>query len=111
MELAELLQQWTRLESKKCDFKDQILFLFGTEFQYRLPLKKGPTFSDLALIEAVVREAIIARGWRIRGSINANGAVFYVLAGDAILSDAEHEQPAIALLKAYLAALEAQQHG
>lgn len=111
MDLAQPLQRWAELEQNRCLFgQESIWLLIDGHWQI---IHGTANWADLATIEYALREAIIARGWRIEMTSPRFGGPEWVagipVEKDGVVQwyDAKHEQPAIALLIAYLSALEA----
>ena len=120
-QLTSLLTRWAELEPGQCrkvakichSDPDAFRLLFHEDYHVITPGEIS-FFAIVATLEYAIREAIIARGWLIEISGPRFGrpewvaGVSWVKDGRTVWTDGKHEQPAIALLMAYLEALEDQ---
>lgn len=111
-QLQALLQRWAKLEPGRCkQYPAFFKVLLDGEEEIINSVHRGK--KRQATIEYAVREAILARGWRYDTASPGNGKDYWDIqlaygSGDGriLWTEGKAEQPAIALLQAYLTALE-----
>lgn len=104
-ELQQLLQRWAELEPGRCyQFADDHFFV---TIQKKEEAVYGDNWASLATVEYAIREAVIARGWHCRITLHSLTNECRVHAGREVYEQTGTE-PAIALLQAYIEALEGQ---
>jgi hypothetical protein len=106
-EVKQLLQKWAELEPDACEnlYGQTIRLHLSDDSSHGIyPLVDDLKIADLALVQWAVQEAIVARGWRFEFRGFSSGLGFQVELRGAPARDTN---PAAALLKAYLKALEA----
>jgi hypothetical protein len=109
-EMRQLLQKWAEIEPGRCEKSSKNIFTIQTAPDPMEAEAKNIydpdnlSGLDLAWIQWAVQRAIVARGWRFEFRGFSSGLGFQVELRGAPARDTN---PAGALLKAYLKALEA----
>jgi|GEM_PF-3120054 len=133
MSLLELLQRWNALEPETCacpnvsqaqdwanllpanfDLRQDEWVITQKEKGYTLAINvSDPTEADIACLQRAVQIEIALKSWtfRIEYSSANNRYEAIVWEGYGVSSVASEEDPAIAILAAYVAATEAQSGG
>lgn len=114
--LADLLKHWAKLEPDRCKMLGEDFRLFYNGVKYgaivftELEIPSSYSCSSLASIQSCVQEAIVARNGRYHLENDEAGHHASLMSADGSnYCRSQDKEPAIAILKAYIAWLEKSQ--
>lgn len=114
LSLFEQFEQWAELEPDNCRIfpsGDVVVFL-SEDLQTVYDVNCTPSFSgpERAVLQAAVQEAIAAHGWlyKIENATDGQHYIQILKPGDNTSFPCQQTEAAIALFRAYLAALKAE---